>query len=180
MESGTLPIMDVATMQSALGAALDPGQKIDIISFDACLMASQTIAAALAPHADYLIASELSIMVSPAISDPWNHRAHVPYSADGPQTAEEYGIDVVNHFVDCGGVDTMQTMSLVSLGAYAAFSQAMARVAEILTDATADSETYGLIITALQVVNNLDADYGDTNDMGSCESCTSCCMHELV
>ena len=164
----------------SLDAALDTGQKIDIISFDACLMASQTVAAALAPHAHYLIASELSIMVSPAISDPWNHRAHVPYSADGPQTAEEYGKDVVDHFVDCGGVDTMQTMSLVSLDAYATFSRAMTAVANILTTAAADPSN-DVIVTAVQVINNLDADYGDLgghdNDMGSCKSYTVCCTH---
>ena len=180
VDSSSLPIMDVETLQSALDAALDTDQKIDIISFDACLMASQTIAAALAPHAHYLIASELSIMVSPAISDPWNHRAHVPYSADGPQTAEEYGRDVVDQFVDCGGVDTMQTMSLVSLDAYATFSEAMTAVANILTTAAADPSN-DVIVTAVQVVNNLDADYGNLggehNDMGSCKSYTVCCMH---
>ena len=59
MDNGQLSIMDIATMQSALHAALDADQKIDIISFDACLMASQTVAAALAPYARYLIASQL-------------------------------------------------------------------------------------------------------------------------
>lgn len=178
MDNGQLSIMDIATMQSALHAALDADQKIDIISFDACLMASQTVAAALAPYARYLIASQLSIMVSPDISDPWNHRAHVPYSAEGPQAAEEYAVDVVDHFVDCGGVDTMQTMSLVSLDDYPAFSQAMADVAAILTAAVdPSSDSRDLVVTALQVVNNLDGDYGELgghdNDMGDCESCAS-------
>lgn len=162
--------MTMDAMTGALGAALG-GQKLDIICFDACLMASQTVAAALSSHTHYLIASELSIMVSPSISDPWNHRSHVPYDpfTAGGLTPEEFGIDIVNNFEDCGGVGIMQTMSLVSLDAYPAFSQAMVDVTAFLTDAAAASNE--LIVTAIQVVNNLDRDYGTfsghDNDMGS-------------
>jgi hypothetical protein len=171
MDSGSLPIMTMEDMSSALGAALG-GEKLDIISFDACLMAAQGVAAALSSHAHYLIGSELSIMVSSRISDPWNHRAHVPHDGTSPMLPEEYGIHVVDDFVDCGGRDTMQTMSLISLDEYPAFSQAMADVATLLTAAAAaDSPTSDLLVSALQVVNNLDSDYGSLggqdNDMGS-------------
>ena len=62
-------IMSLNEMQQALLQALD-GAKLDIVSFDACLMAAQSVAAAFSPVANYLIGSELSIGVSPSIPDP--------------------------------------------------------------------------------------------------------------
>jgi hypothetical protein len=170
-DNGTTPIMTLDSMQQALVEVLN-GIKLDIISFDACLMASQTVAAALQPVARYLISSELSIMVEGQILDPWNHGDHVPFSADlgRSQFAEEYGTAIVNSFADCGGSDKMQTMSLVALESYPTFAQAMEGVARALLEAVLLSIEDERIVTAVAAVNSLNDDYGlmheEDNDMG--------------
>lgn len=52
-----------AAMQQALayGQKLRGGQKIDIVAFDACLMADVEVAYALSPYANYLVASQETI-----------------------------------------------------------------------------------------------------------------------
>ena len=154
------PSLEVQMISGALETALGD-QKLDIISFYACLMASQKVAAALAPHTHYMIASELTIRAAADPADYFNHQAHVPYAEGSVSTPEEYATRIVDAFGDCGAVSAMQTISLIGLDLYPAFSEAMADVAVILTAAVATSIEDERIITALQVVNDLDSDYED-------------------
>jgi hypothetical protein len=147
--------MSLAEMQGALRDGLGD-TKVDVLIFNACLMAAQKVAAAMQPFADYMLASELSIYVVP--TDPMNHRARVPYSATHGrvETPLEYGTAMLDSFMACGGIaHSQQSMSLTKLTAYGAFSQAMSTVAALLTTSVDLSTQNDVFITATRVVNQL-------------------------
>jgi hypothetical protein len=69
------PIMSLADMQRALISALG-GTRLDILSFDACLMAAQAVAAAFQPIAALLVASEMSVIANPHLEDRHHLQVH--------------------------------------------------------------------------------------------------------
>ena len=150
--------MSLNDMQEALLGALN-GAKLDIISFDTCLMADQSTAAALHPVADFLIGSELSSIVMGTMPDPWNHAP--PFFDGRPDTAEQFAIAMVDEFIQCGGSQNMQTQSLTDLSRYIPFADCMIDVANELIERL---ETSGLgddiVVAAITVINSLRRDYG--------------------
>ena len=80
-------------------AALEnSGVHFDLVYFDCCLMASAEVCAAIAPYADYMIASEESLYVTPEI-DQSETFSYIARHADDLDI-EKYGKYVVNKHAD--------------------------------------------------------------------------------
>ena len=76
-------------------------------------------------------------------------------------TAAEFATAIVDEFLNCGGSDKMQTMSLTDLDRYPTFAEAMTEVAnELIESLTAGIED-DIIVSAVTVINGLSSDYGD-------------------
>ena len=103
--------MDLAGLDAALK---DGGVKFDFIGFDACLMATAETALAMAPYADYLIASEET---EPGVG--WYYTDWLTaFGADPSMPTVQIGKKIVDGFVEtcaqkCRGQST--TLSVVDL-----------------------------------------------------------------
>jgi hypothetical protein len=106
-----LSLPEIAT---GIRAGLDAAgvDRLDIVGFDACLMAAYEVAAAVAPVADYMIASE---EFEPASG--WDYSAFDLLAAQPDEvTARSLGEEIVRRYVDTSGPsDPTVTMSLVDL-----------------------------------------------------------------
>lgn len=105
----SLPEIAAGVREGLTRAGID---RLDIIGFDACLMAAYEVAAAVGPVADYMIASE---EVEP--NDGWDYTAfdHLAAQPD-TVTAVSLGTEIVNRYVGTSGPnDPTVTMSLVDL-----------------------------------------------------------------
>lgn len=115
------------------GATQAAGQKLAIIGFDTCLMGCVEVAQALAPYADYLVASE---ELEPGSGQDW--AALMKHLTTKPtDTTESFGRTMVDAFV---AKQTAQdatadfTLSLTDLGQMNELSAALADVSATLSD----------------------------------------------
>ena len=103
--------MDLAGLDAALRAG---GVEFDFIGFDACLMATVETALAMAPYADYLIASEET---EPGVG--WYYTDWLTaFGQDASMPTIQFGRNIVGSFVEvcaqkCRGQST--TLSVVDL-----------------------------------------------------------------
>jgi len=105
----SLPEIAAGIRDGLAAAGVD---RLDIIGFDACLMAAYEVAAAVAPVADYMIASE---EVEP--NDGWDYSAFDLLAAQPDQvTARSLGVEIVQRYVATSGAnDPTVTMSMIDL-----------------------------------------------------------------
>lgn len=126
--------LSIPEIQTALSKA---GQKFEFIGFDACLMASVEIAQALAPHGNYLGASQ-DLEPGPG----WDWTAIVDYLVAHPTASgAEFGRALADAYAAKAGSETDYfTFSITDLRAVPALVQTMERIAHIqlarLTDGT--------------------------------------------
>lgn len=117
-------MMSVSQIQQALeGAKGATGVKIDMVGFDACLMASVEIAEALSPYANYLVASE---EVEPGRG--WDWAAYLRHMVDNADsTALSTGKAIVDSYVEKmrKSGSEMVTLSLVDLNKVGALTQSL-------------------------------------------------------
>ncbi|QIG40855.1 hypothetical protein G5T42_16380 [Microbacterium sp. 4R-513] len=105
--------------------------RIDLLGFDACLMATYEVASTLAPYADYLVASE---EVEPGHG--WNYES-LGILADDPQTTAPDLADAIiegfNAQAEQEETSADVTLGLIDLGAIADLDAAMSDVADAFT-----------------------------------------------
>lgn len=107
------------------GAGID---KLDLLGFDACLMATYEVASVMADHADYMVASQ---EVEPGHG--WNYE-ELAVIADNPQTtAPELGEAMVEGFAlqaDEEGTSAGITLGLFDLAQIGAVQEAVTQLAD--------------------------------------------------
>jgi hypothetical protein len=103
------------------------GRKIDIVGFDACLMGMWEVAAATAPYADYLIASEAK---EPGPG--WDYNGFLSELAANPSMSpEELAVSIIDAFHDYYEQTSKKTtLSLVDLSTIDELSAAISDLAE--------------------------------------------------
>lgn len=115
-------------MEAGIAAGLDAlgRDRLDLLGFDACLMASYEVAATMAPHARYLLSSE---EIEPGFG--WDWSAFEVFTPDMPTT--ELGSEVLRRYqaaMDAADVGADITLSLVDLDGVAALDAALLGLAD--------------------------------------------------
>jgi len=127
--------LTVAEISTAVSGGLrDAGvKKLDMIGFDACLMATYEVASAVAPMADYLVASE---EVEPGNGWDWS-TVSTPI---GGITTEDMGNQILQGFTRESQVnnENSTTLSLVDLNRLPALDTALSDLALSMTDQARD------------------------------------------
>lgn len=126
--------LSLAEIDSAITDGLDGSgvDKLDLLGFDACLMATYEVASALAPVADRLVASQ---ELEPGHG--WDYTALNEIADDGTATVDEFGSAIIDGFKSQAGVegtDAGITLSLVDLSQMDAITAALNEFTEVLVD----------------------------------------------
>ncbi len=118
-------------MSTSVQAGLrDAGvDRLDLVGFDACLMATYEVASAVAPSADYLVASE---EVEPGNGWDWSALS----TPAGGSTTQELGEAVIQGFTDQSqqNKESSTTLSLVDLTQLTELDAAVSKLALAMTD----------------------------------------------
>ena len=125
-------LLEPVEIQSALATGLaDAGvERLDLLGFDACLMAAYEVASALAPYADRLVASS---ELEPGTG--WDYRS-LQLLADYPAaTVDELGTAIVDSFIAGNAPDT--TLALLDLTQMPLLDEAMAAFTSALIERSA-------------------------------------------
>ncbi|MFA5487804.1 MAG: clostripain-related cysteine peptidase [Candidimonas sp.] len=124
----TMPMPEMAAALD--GAQRTTGAKIDLIGFDACLMASVEIAHMLSPYAHYLVASE---DIEPGLG--WDWEAYLKHLTTNPDaTAVTTGQAIIDGYVkkmEAGG-SNMITLSLIDLAKMETLMDSLGDMAETI------------------------------------------------
>ena len=155
-DSLTLPEMSSAMSEAGFGG----DNKLDMIGFDTCLMATLDNAEMCANYADYMVASEES---EPSCG--WNYQSWVQSLADdtgmGPV---QIGKNICDSYIEgCAdeAVDDEATLSLTDLSKIAPLSEAFDNMGtEIFTEASQDTAVCGDFARSAVNAEN----YGGNND----------------
>ena len=128
-------VLDLQELASALSAGLATTdvERVDLLGFDACLMATYEVASSLAPYADYLLASE---ELEPGHG--WDYARARPTRR---RPARRIRRRSVSAFVEgfagqaaASGTDAEITLSLLDLAEMPALDDALGNFAGVLTD----------------------------------------------
>ena len=125
-------LLEPVEIQSALATGLaDAGvERLDLLGFDACLMAAYEVASALAPYADRLVASS---ELEPGSG--WDYRS-LQLLADYPAaTVDQFGAAIVDSFIAGNAPDT--TLALLDLTQMPLLDEAMAAFTSVLIERSA-------------------------------------------
>ncbi|MDX1691875.1 MAG: clostripain-related cysteine peptidase [Acidimicrobiia bacterium] len=127
-ETDGLDILDLADISQGLetGLAAAGVDSIDLIGFDACLMATYEVASVVAPHADYMLASQ---ELEPGHG--WNYESLGIFATDDDVTSDELGRAIIDGFAaqaEAFGTGSDITLSLLDLSGVEAFSTALSEV----------------------------------------------------
>jgi hypothetical protein len=131
-------ILDLADIDAGFRAGLGAVglDHVDLVGFDACLMASYEVASVMAEHADLMIASS---ELEPGHG--WDYGSLSALEADPATTPEELGRHVIDGFAAQAaeaGTDEEITLSLVDLAAMDALQAALGALADpMIADPTA-------------------------------------------
>lgn len=128
--------LTLAELDSAIGGALaETGvDRLDLVGFDACLMATYEVATTLAPHADLLLASQ---ELEPGHG--WDYRSfEAAFRGATPQELASAVIDGYRNQALALGTESGITLSSVDLTGFAAVDEAVAEFAGALTERVAD------------------------------------------
>ncbi|NND73707.1 MAG: hypothetical protein HKN44_01765 [Ilumatobacter sp.] len=125
-------ILDLADIDAAFTAGLAAAGvgNVDLVGFDACLMASYEVATTMAEHADYMLASE---ELEPGHG--WNYAVLDALAADPTMTPVDVGNEIIAGFAEqarAEGTDEDITLSLVDLTAMDGLEAALGELAEPL------------------------------------------------
>lgn len=136
-ESAEEDTLTLAELDEALGAGLAAAgvETLDLLGFDACLMATYEVASALAPHAQRLLASQ---ELEPGHG--WDYTALGVVADNGGATVDELGAAIIDGFeaqAEAEGTQTEITLSLVDLSQMADVDAALAEFTGALTESAA-------------------------------------------
>jgi hypothetical protein len=131
-ESSDYSVLDLLELQQGLtdglaGAGLE---RLDMLGFDACLMAAYEVGSALAPYADRLIASS---ELEPGSG--WDYRSLQLLADDPAATVDDLGVAIVDSFILDNAPDT--TLALLDLTQMPLLDEAMAAFSSALVERSA-------------------------------------------
>jgi len=173
-ENYTYDSLDLTEMKTAFGKVWNEDTQtpaVDLIGFDACLMATVDVAAIFRPFANYLVASEET---EPGIG--WNYSEWIGKLANDPaMTPSELGIIICNTYYDAceeNGLEDYVTLSVTDLSKIAPLLEAYEdfgyeALAESINDSSffarfgreaSNTESYG--------VNSKEEGYTNLIDLG--------------
>ena len=114
-EGSDYDVLDLAEITSAVSSGLEQAgvDKLDLLGFDACLMANYEVASAVAPLADRLVASQ---ELEPGHG--WNYGSLQVLADDPDTTADELGSEILAGFAGQAeeqGTQDQITLSLIDL-----------------------------------------------------------------
>ena len=116
-----------------MASPLAGADKLDMLGFDACLMATYEVASAMAPLADYLVASE---EVEPGNGWDWSTLS----TPIGGITTEDLGSQILEGFTDESQAanENSTTLSVVDLNQLPTLDLALSDLARAMTDQARD------------------------------------------
>jgi len=129
-ESDGDDVLNLAELREGVRAGLDEAgvERLDLIGFDACLMATYEVAAAVTDLADFLVASE---ELEPGHG--WDYRALNALATGQAKTGDELGVAIaegfLQHAVDYGTAAEV-TLSVIDLEAFGGVQSALADFVE--------------------------------------------------
>ena len=127
-------VLDLAEITEGIGNGLEQAgvDKLDLLGFDACLMANYEVASAVAPLADRLVASQ---ELEPGHG--WDYRS-LQVLADNPDaTADELGAEIITGFAGQAteqGTQEQITLSMIDLTRMGEVDEAVAGFASALSE----------------------------------------------
>ena len=136
-EGSDYDVLDLAEITAAVSSGLEQAgvDKLDLLGFDACLMANYEVASAVAPLADRMVASQ---ELEPGHG--WDYGS-LQVLADNPDTtADELGSEILAGFAGQAqeqGTQDQITLSLVDLTQMGAVDTAVSDFAGALTEQSA-------------------------------------------
>jgi len=130
-------VLDLAELTGAISSGLEEAgvDKLDLLGFDACLMANYEVASAVAPLADRMVASQ---ELEPGHG--WNYGSLQVLADDPDTTADELGSAILAGFEGQAqeqGTQDQITLSLVDLTQMGAVDTAVADFAGALSEQSA-------------------------------------------
>ncbi len=130
-ESAGESVLDLPELQQALQTGLtDAGvERLDLLGFDACLMATYEVASALQPYADRLIASSET---EPGTG--WDYSVLGMLAADPSTSVDDFGVAIVDSFIANSTPDS--TLAMLDLAQMPALDEAMATFSSALVERT--------------------------------------------
>jgi hypothetical protein len=137
-EGSDYDVLDLAEITDAISTGLDEAgvDKLDLLGFDACLMANYEVASAVAPLADRLVASQ---ELEPGHG--WDYGS-LQLLADNPDaTADELGHEILAGFSGQAteqGTQDQITLALIDLTKMGAVDKAVDDFASALSEQSAD------------------------------------------
>ncbi|AMB59893.1 clostripain-related cysteine peptidase [Microterricola viridarii] len=131
-ESAHEDTLTLAELDQAIGDGLSAAgvDSLDLLGFDACLMATYEVASALAPHAQRLLASQ---ELEPGHG--WDYTA-LGILTDGGVSVDELGVAIIDGFeaqAQAEGTETEITLSLVDLTQMPKVDAALTNFTSVLT-----------------------------------------------
>ncbi len=133
-EGSDFDVLDLAEITEAVSSGLERAgvDKLDLLGFDACLMANYEVASAVAPFADRMVASQ---ELEPGHG--WDYRSLQLLADDPDATADELGAELLAGFAGQAeeqGTQDQITLSLLDLTKMDAVDEAFETFAGALTD----------------------------------------------
>lgn len=130
-------VLDLAELTDAIAGGLEQAgvDKLDLLGFDACLMANYEVASAVAPYADRLVASQ---ELEPGHG--WDYSALQVLADDPGATADELGSEVLAGFAGQAeeqGTSEQITLAMIDLNRMDAVDEAVSDFAGALAEQAA-------------------------------------------
>jgi len=127
-------VLDLADITSGIALGLEEAgvDKLDLLGFDACLMASYEVASAVAPLADRLVASQ---ELEPGHG--WDYGALQALADDPDTTADAFGAALLDGFesqAEEQGTQEQITLAMIDLTRMDAVDEAVSDFAGVLSD----------------------------------------------
>ena len=127
-------VLDLAELAAGLdsGLANADGERIDLLGFDACLMATYEVASTLAPFADYMLASQ---ELEPGHG--WDYAALATLVGDPTMDPETLGTEFIRGYEGQAAAfeqDDAITLSLLDLSGMAALDESLEAFAASLSE----------------------------------------------
>ena len=138
-ETNNWDILDLSELRSGLRAGLDSAgvDKLDLIGFDACLMATYEVASSVVSLADTLVASE---ELEPGHG--WDYRALNSLVSGEATTSQDLGIAIADSYLQQArdyGTDTDVTLSVIDLDAFVGVQEALKEFSRPLIEYPAEA-----------------------------------------
>jgi len=137
-ETSEFDTLNLNELRAAIGDGLDAAgvEKLDLLGFDACLMATYEVATSLQPYADRLIASS---ELEPGHG--WDYTVLDVVSEDPSISVDELGTALVDGFLgqaQASGTEADITLSLLDLTKMSEIDSAMGELTSALVERAAD------------------------------------------